>query len=151
MEVVKYNVCCTALTICQNKVIIRQTTKTTSQPLFIYIFADTWPAGDIVLEHGNSPLHIKCILNRTFEEKSRFHGKNSSDLAFFQGDHQIDPEYVSVINETTIALHIAEPPPQNEMYYCKIRHDKTDRTRGKDYEAVCLNKVVVGCELFIYL
>lgn len=114
---------------------------------FSFLFADTWPAGDIVLEYGN-PLHIKCILNQTFDQNSRFNGKTSADLVFFKGHHPVDPAYVSVVNESTIALNIADPAPQNEMYYCKLKLDSS-RSRGKDYEAVCLNKVVVGCEYLL--
>ncbi|XP_011502285.1 PREDICTED: cytokine receptor [Ceratosolen solmsi marchali] len=99
----------------------------------------TWPPGDIVLEDGSS-LRILCILNKTFIEAS-FPGKNSSDLVFFKGHRQIEPEFISVLNDTTIQLDVSRPPPENAMYYCKLRLDKT---YDKDYEAVCLNKVVVG-------
>ncbi|XP_014213058.1 cytokine receptor [Copidosoma floridanum] len=99
----------------------------------------TWPAGDIVLEHGNS-LRLYCILNMTYVEHY-FPGKGSRDLVFFKGQRQMDPEYITILNETTIQLDVNKPPPENAMYYCKLRLDTTSK---KDYEAVCLNKVVVG-------
>jgi hypothetical protein len=89
-------------------------------------------------------LRILCILNKTFIEAS-FPGKNSSDLVFFKGYRQIEPEFITVLNDTTIQLDVSRPPPENAMYYCKLRLDKN---YDKDYEAVCLNKVVVGCEFF---
>lgn len=113
----------------------------------VFLFCvGTWPAGDIVLEHGN-PLHILCILNQTFIESS-FPGKNSSDLVFFKGQRKVEPEFISVVNETAIRLDVSEPPPENAMYYCKLR---LDETYDKDYEAVCLNKVVVGCTFNFYM
>ena len=99
-----------------------------------------------MLEHG-SPLSIHCILNHSFIE-ANFPGKNSSDLVFFKGQRQIEPEYITVVNDTTIRLDISEPPPENAMYYCKLR---LDDSYSKDYEAVCLNKVVVGSKLLTFL
>ncbi|XP_058807695.1 cytokine receptor isoform X2 [Phymastichus coffea] len=99
----------------------------------------TWPAGDIVLEHGN-PLHIQCILSETAADT--YPGVNSSSLVFFKGPREIEPEYVSVINATAVQLYIARPAPENAMYYCKLKLDRS--LHDKDHEAVCLNKVVVG-------
>ncbi|CAB0032240.1 unnamed protein product [Trichogramma brassicae] len=100
----------------------------------------TWPVGDIAVEHGK-PLNITCVLNETFIARN-FPGKTSADLVFFKGQHEVDSQYIHVLNETSIMLNITNPPPENEMYYCKLRLDK--RIYHKEYEAVCLNKVAVG-------
>ncbi|XP_046745432.1 cytokine receptor-like isoform X2 [Diprion similis] len=99
----------------------------------------TSPLGDIVKEYGQS-LKIYCILNETLKEP-KFHGKNSSDLVFYRNDREMEPEYVTVINKTTIAMYVDKPEPSSDMYYCKLRLGN-----GSDpsYEAVCLNKVVIG-------
>ncbi|XP_012282204.1 uncharacterized protein LOC105700688 [Orussus abietinus] len=99
----------------------------------------TWPQGDIVLEHGQ-PLRILCMLNKTFIE-TNFPGKNASDLVFFRNKKEMEPEYISIINETTIALYVEKPPPAEDMYYCKLR---MNNGHNKQHEAVCLNKVVIG-------
>ncbi|XP_031844734.2 cytokine receptor domeless isoform X1 [Nomia melanderi] len=99
----------------------------------------TWPQGDIVLEYGQ-PLKILCILNRTFVD-SEFPGKNATDLVFFRNKKEMEPQYITVINETTISLDVERPPPAEDMYYCKLR---LQNDYNKQYEAVCLNKVVVG-------
>ncbi|KAK0096530.1 hypothetical protein PV326_005230 [Microctonus aethiopoides] len=99
----------------------------------------TLPAGDIVLEYGQS-LRILCMLNMTFSEV-KYPGKNASDLTFFHGDDIFEPEYLSVINETTIELFIDKPPASREMYYCKMR---LDSNYEEDYETVCLNDVAIG-------
>ncbi|KZC12905.1 Cytokine receptor [Dufourea novaeangliae] len=99
----------------------------------------TWPPGDIVLEYGQS-LRILCILNQTFMD-AEFPGKNVSDLVFFRNKKEMEPQYISVINETTISLDVERPPPAEDMYYCKL---KLHNDYNKQYEAVCLNKVVVG-------
>ncbi|XP_076178162.1 cytokine receptor domeless [Ptiloglossa arizonensis] len=99
----------------------------------------TWPQGDIVLEHGQS-LRILCILNQTFMD-AEFPGKNASDLVFFRSNKEMDPQFITIINETTISLDIEKPPPAEEMYYCKLR---LNNDYNKQEEAVCLNKVVVG-------
>nr|XP_003707987.1 PREDICTED: uncharacterized protein LOC100878272 [Megachile rotundata]XP_012151607.1 PREDICTED: uncharacterized protein LOC100878272 [Megachile rotundata] len=99
----------------------------------------TWPQGDIVLEYGQS-LRILCILNQTFVD-AEFPGKNSSDLVFFRNEKEMEPQFITVINETTISLDVGKPPPAENMYYCKLRRPND---HSKQYEAVCLNKVVVG-------
>ncbi|XP_034948371.1 cytokine receptor [Chelonus insularis] len=98
----------------------------------------TWPAGDIVLEYGQ-PLRILCMLNKTYVD-AEFPSKNSSNLMFFRNDKKMEPEYITVLNETTIEMYIEKPPPAKDMYYCKLKLDGHVR---KD-EAVCLNSVVIG-------
>ncbi|XP_043257067.1 uncharacterized protein LOC122399986 isoform X2 [Colletes gigas] len=99
----------------------------------------TWPQGDIVLEHGQS-LRILCILNQTFVD-TEFPGGNASDLVFFRNKKEMEPQFITIINETTISLDVERPPPAEDMYYCKLR---VHNDKNKQYEAVCLNKVVVG-------
>ncbi|XP_076245773.1 cytokine receptor domeless [Calliopsis andreniformis] len=99
----------------------------------------TWPQGDIVLEYGQ-PLRILCILNQTYVD-AEFPGKNASDLVFFRNKREMEPQFISIINETTISLDVERPPPAEDMYYCKLR---LHNDHNKQYEAVCLNKVVVG-------
>ncbi|KAJ8664784.1 hypothetical protein QAD02_006446 [Eretmocerus hayati] len=101
----------------------------------------TWPAGDIVLEYGK-PLRILCLLNETYLASSPLRGKNSSDLVFFKNYRQIDSEYITVLNESAIQLDIDKPPPEDATYYCKLRLEPGQQ--DKDFEGVCLNKVVVG-------
>ncbi|PBC29205.1 Cytokine receptor [Apis cerana cerana] len=93
----------------------------------------TWPQGDIVLEYGQ-PLRILCILDE-------FPGKNASDLVFFRNQKEMEPQFIKIINETTISLDVEKPPPAEDMYYCRLR---LQNNRSKQLEAVCLNKVVVG-------
>ena len=96
----------------------------------------TWPQGDIVLEYGQS-LRILCILNQSFVDTA-FPGKNASDLVFFRNKEEMQPQFITIINGSTISLDVERPPPAEDMYYCKLRlHNQQD-------EAVCLNKVVVG-------
>ncbi|EZA53737.1 hypothetical protein DMN91_008451 [Ooceraea biroi] len=101
----------------------------------------TWPRGDIVIQRGN-PLRIYCMLNQTYVDL-HLPGKNSSDLAFFRNKRKLGRHFVSIVNETTIVLNIQEPPPSDNMYYCKLRLGEYGET-NRAYEAVCLNKVVVG-------
>lgn len=77
---------------------------------------------------------------------AEFPGKNASDLVFFRSNKEMDPQFITIINETTISLDIEKPPPAEEMYYCKLR---LNNDYNKQEEAVCLNKVVVGCKYFI--
>lgn len=111
----------------------------------ICLVTGTLPAGDIVLEYGQS-LRILCMLNMTFSEV-KYPGKNASDLVFFHGDNIFEPEYLTVINETTIELFIEKPPSSREMYYCKMR---LDSNYDEDYETVCLNDVAIGCKLILF-
>ncbi|XP_053977661.1 uncharacterized protein LOC128875796 [Hylaeus volcanicus] len=106
----------------------------------------TWPQGDIVLEHCKppkthcQPLKILCILNQTFVDNN-FRGKNASDLVFFRNAREMEPECITIVNETTISLDVESPPPAEDMYYCRLR---LDNDKNKQYTSVCLNKVVVG-------
>lgn len=100
---------------------------------------ETWPQGDIVLEYGQS-LRIFCMLNKTFID-TIFPGKNASDLVFFRNKKEMQPEYITIVNETTISMYVEKPPPAEDMYYCKLR---LNNGYNKQYEAVCLNKVVIG-------
>lgn len=105
------------------------------------LFAGTYPKGDIILEYGN-PLRILCILDQSFVDKSKPR-KNSSDLLFVRNNKEMEQEFIQIINETTIQLDFKLPPPSDDMYYCKLR---LDTVHGKELQAVCLNKVVVGCK-----
>ncbi|KYN30898.1 Cytokine receptor [Trachymyrmex septentrionalis] len=96
----------------------------------------TWPQGDIVIQHGK-PLQMFCLLNQTIMELD-YPNKDAGDLRFFRNDQELESEFVTVINETTIELSIKTPPPSDDMYNCKLR------MKDNDYIAVCLNKVVVG-------
>ncbi|XP_076379609.1 cytokine receptor domeless isoform X2 [Megalopta genalis] len=98
----------------------------------------TWPQGDIVLEYGQS-LKILCILNKTFD--SYLPEGNASDLMFFRNNKEMEPQFITIVNETTISLDVEQPPPAEDMYYCKLRPQNDS---NKKPEAVCLNKVVVG-------
>ncbi|KAI4493704.1 hypothetical protein M0804_001880 [Polistes exclamans] len=98
----------------------------------------TWPHGDIVLEHGHS-LKILCVLNKTYIDLE-YPGKNSSDLVFFRNMKEMEPEYITIINETTISMYVQRPSPAEDMYYCKLRLSNDDN----QHLAVCLNKVVIG-------
>lgn len=82
------------------------------------------------------------MLNKTFIDIV-FPGKNSSDLVFFRNKKEIEPEFISVVNETTIAMYVEKPPPAEDMYYCKLR---LNDGYSKQHETVCLNKVFIGCE-----
>ncbi|XP_076280238.1 cytokine receptor domeless isoform X2 [Lasioglossum baleicum] len=95
----------------------------------------TWPQGDIVLEYGQS-LKILCILNKTLP------GRNASDLVFFRNNKEMEPQFITIINETTISLDVEQPPPAEDMYYCKLRPQNDSNKKAA--EAICLNKVVVG-------
>ncbi|CAL7946416.1 unnamed protein product [Xylocopa violacea] len=99
----------------------------------------TWPQGDIVLEYGQ-PLRILCILNQTVID-AKFPGKNASDLVFSRNKKEILPEFIEIVNETTISLYVEKPEPAEDMYYCKLR---LQNNHNKPHEPVCLNKVVVG-------
>ncbi|XP_017766074.1 PREDICTED: cytokine receptor isoform X2 [Eufriesea mexicana] len=96
----------------------------------------TWPQGDIVLKYGE-PLRILCILNQTFVD-AEFPGKNISDLVFLRNQKEMEPQFITIINETTISLDVEMPPPADDMYYCKLK------LQNKQLISVCLNKVVVG-------
>ncbi|XP_024884406.1 uncharacterized protein LOC112462719 [Temnothorax curvispinosus] len=96
----------------------------------------TWPQGDIVIEHGK-PLKMFCLLNQTIVDID-YRGKSAEDLRFFRNDQELESEFVTVINETTIELFIKSPPASDDMYNCKLK------INNSDYIAVCLNKVVVG-------
>lgn len=106
--------------------------------LFLILFVGTWPQGDIVIQHGK-PLKMFCLLNQTIMELD-YPNKGAGDLRFFRNDQELESEFVTVINETTIELSIQTPPPSDDMYNCKLR------MKDNDYIAVCLNKVVVGCK-----
>ncbi|KAL6427265.1 hypothetical protein ACFW04_008687 [Cataglyphis niger] len=97
----------------------------------------TVPRGDIIIKYGN-PLRIMCVLNETYVNK-HFPGKNSSNLIFFRNDKKMEPEYITVINRTTIMLYNELPPPGDNMYYCQLNLSNKD-------VGVCLNKVVIGYE-----
>ncbi|XP_011874868.1 PREDICTED: cytokine receptor [Vollenhovia emeryi] len=96
----------------------------------------TWPQGDIVIEHGK-PLRMFCLLNQTIVNRD-YPNKDAGDLRFFRNDQELESEFVTVINETTIELFIKTPPASDDMYNCKLK------INNSDYIAVCLNKVVVG-------
>ena len=67
---------------------------------------------------------------------------------FFRNEKEIDPEFISIVNDTTISMYVEKPPPAEDMYYCKL---KLNDGFPKPHEAVCLNKVVIGCKYFLVL
>lgn len=103
----------------------------------LFFVIGTEPRGDIIIKYGN-PLRIMCVLNETYVNK-HFPGKNSSNLIFFRNDKKMEPEYITVINRTTIMLYNELPPPGDNMYYCQLNLSNKD-------VGVCLNKVVIGCK-----
>jgi len=80
-----------------------------------------------------------CLLNQTIVDRD-YPGKGAGDLRFFRNDKELESEFVTVINDTTIELFIRTPPASDDMYNCKLK------INNSDYVAVCLNKVVVGCK-----
>lgn len=95
----------------------------------------TVPNGDIILEYG-SPLEILCVLNPWNNE-----GRNASSLIFYHNAALVPPEFLSVVNSTTLRLYVEKPPPSNSMYYCKL---KANPELGLPEVPVCLNTVAVG-------
>lgn len=96
----------------------------------------TYPRGDINLEEGES-LEIFCVLNP--EHKDAI-GRNSSNLVFYRNDELVSPEFVNIVNSTTLRLYVKEMPASENMYYCKLRTENpADPLKG-----VCLNTVFVG-------
>lgn len=69
--------------------------------------------------------------------------RNASSLIFYHNDVLVPDEFLTIINETTIQLHVEKPPPSNSMYYCKLR---AEPELGLPELPVCLNTVVVGCK-----
>lgn len=108
------------------------------------MFLGTWPHGDIILQHGQ-PLKILCILNQTYIDEF-YPGKNVSDLVFFHNKKEMEPEFITVVNKTTISMDVQLPPPADDVYYCKLRLDKYKNNEDNEDVAVCLNKVVIGCK-----
>ncbi|XP_043283001.1 uncharacterized protein dome isoform X2 [Venturia canescens] len=96
----------------------------------------TWPRGDIVLEYGQ-PLRILCMLSMDYTNE-KFPGKNSSDLVFTRNKKELEPEFITVLNESTIALYVEKPPPADDMYHCKLKLNETVDI------GVCINKVAIG-------
>ncbi|PSN47868.1 hypothetical protein C0J52_01267 [Blattella germanica] len=92
----------------------------------------TIPRGDIILEYGN-PFRLRCILNTNHSEAI---GKNVSDIHIFRDDKEVQPEFLRIINSTTLEVFMEEPPISSSMYYCKLK-DK------ESYTALCLNRVVI--------
>lgn len=111
---------------------------------FVLVFAGTWPKGDITIEFGK-PLKILCVLNETFVG-SRFPGRNASDLIFIRNNKRVEDEYVRVYNQTAIEFYMQKPPASEDMYYCKLKNNNLDHDKDA-HEAVCLNKVVIGCKI----
>lgn len=108
-------------------------------------FIGTWPQGDIVLQHGQS-LKILCILNQTYININ-YPSKNASNLVFSHNKKEVDMDYITIINETTVSLDIMQPPPADDVYYCKLRLNKGNKNdKNNNDVGVCLNKVVIGCK-----
>lgn len=97
----------------------------------------TVPSGDIILEYG-SPLEILCILNPSVVSQ----GFNSSNLAFYHTSFKVQPEFVTIVNESTARLYIEKPVPMKDMFYCKLAN-------GTEESPVCLNSVAVGCKFYL--
>ncbi|XP_029156701.1 cytokine receptor [Nylanderia fulva] len=102
----------------------------------------TEPQGDIIIKYGN-PLQIFCVLNEAYVEK-HYPGKNSSDLMFYRNSKIMEPEFITIINRTTIMLYQELPPPSDDLYYCFLNLTKEGENQSK--EGVCLNQVVIGFE-----
>jgi hypothetical protein len=100
------------------------------------LFSVTIPRGDIILEYGK-PLTIFCVLNVSHPVAAN---KSSSDLVFFHDSKEVPQDLVTVVNSTTLEIHIEKPPISSSMYYCKL---KTGEIPTVTYTAICLNRVVV--------
>ncbi|KAF5285699.1 hypothetical protein FQA39_LY16505 [Lamprigera yunnana] len=93
----------------------------------------TDPHGDIVIEYGNS-LDITCILYDNINN----HTKYSSNDMYFVHDREVIPqEMITVLNESSIHLHIEKPEKSISIYTCKLKNE---------IDGVCLNNVVVGAK-----
>ena len=104
--------------------------------LILFYFPVTIPRGDIEVKYGD-PLRILCILDVSHPAAA---DKNSSDLVFFHDNSEVQKEFLTVVNSTTLQVYIETPPKSSSMYYCKLK--VTTPTRN-EYMAVCLNKVFV--------
>lgn len=90
------------------------------------------------MEYGK-PLEILCILSPEYVAK----GRNASQLEFHKRGTPIPPEFVHIVNETTLRFYDERPSPSSSMYYCKL---KADPEHNLPEESVCLNSVAVGCK-----
>ena len=71
-------------------------------------------------------------------------GKNISDVYFSRFGRAMEPEYITILNETTVEMFVEKPPAGDGMYYCRLRLD--DDGNKSNFLAICLNKVVIGCK-----
>ncbi|XP_071454335.1 cytokine receptor isoform X2 [Hetaerina americana] len=95
----------------------------------------TYPRGDIFLEVGQ-PLEILCMLNPSHKDALE---RNASHLVFYRNDELVPPEFLRVVNTTTLKLYVKEMPASSDMYYCRLK-----LRNGHDLKSVCLNSVFVG-------
>lgn len=93
----------------------------------------TFPRGDIIVPVGSN-LTIYCMLNVSHDKSVH---RNSSHLRFYKGSEPVPSEYISVLNETTIKLHMSHVKKSKSMFYCKLR-DVNNTEWG-----VCLNEVLI--------
>ncbi|CAG7785921.1 unnamed protein product [Allacma fusca] len=96
----------------------------------------TYPRGDIILQEGD-PLDLYCSVNLTHEDVQ---GYNSSHLEFEIRKQNIPENLIqkSVLNETTILMHVDNMNASISFVECQIR--KNDGTTKE----VCQNHVEVG-------
>lgn len=102
----------------------------------MFLLAETIPKGDIILKEGDM-LELYCVVNLTHPSTK---GRNASHLRFYRQNMSVSPEYLQVLNETTLKLTM-RPNVSSSMYYCKLSQWKTAQE-----EVVCLNNVAVGCK-----
>lgn len=93
----------------------------------------TFPKGDIILEVGSN-LTIYCILNETHPLAVN---RNASHLLFYNRTERVSMDHITILNETTIQLHMTDVKKSKSMFYCKLR-DSSNSEKG-----VCLNTVMI--------
>jgi len=97
----------------------------------------TVPHWDIAILEG-SPLEVFCVLNK---DHDLGHDHNATDLRFYQNGTAVDPQFLTVVNETTLRYYVEKPTPMKAMLFCNLH------PRGKDREIfVCLNMITVRRE-----
>lgn len=95
----------------------------------------TEPHGDISIKYGD-PLNILCVIND--DAAAKYKG-NASQYMYFQKDNTVlSKEMITIVNSTTISLHIENPAKTvRDAYHCYIRGPK-----NKTF--ICYNFVFVG-------
>lgn len=97
----------------------------------------TLPRGDIYVRVGED-LEIYCMLNSSHPQA---HSKNSSHLLFFNSTDSVhkpvSSKYVTIVNDTTIRLHISKVQKSKSTFYCKMRSEPSSDI------LICLNTVFI--------